>query len=101
MIRAMVSELARSRLEVLHATADGFQIAEEDLKLRGSGEIVGTKQWGLPSYRVARLPRDFRLLEAARRQAERLSGDSAWMSSEQAKRLLERVPGEKSGLSRH
>ena len=61
-----LSQTARSRLEILRNTDDGFVIAEEDLRLRGAGEILGTKQSGLPQYRVAQLMEHKDLLESAR-----------------------------------
>jgi ATP-dependent DNA helicase RecG len=63
--RQPLSETARERLNVMRRTEDGFVIAEEDLKLRGGGEVLGTRQSGLPLFRIARLPEDQRLLEAA------------------------------------
>jgi ATP-dependent DNA helicase RecG len=67
--RQPLSETARARLEVMRQTEDGFVIAEEDLKLRGGGEVLGTRQSGLPAFRVARLPEDEALLAAARDEA--------------------------------
>jgi ATP-dependent DNA helicase RecG len=61
--------IARRRLEVLEQTTDGFRIAEEDLRLRGPGEIFGTRQHGLPELKVASLVDDFELLREARRDA--------------------------------
>ncbi len=51
-----LSETARARLDILRQSEDGFQIAEEDLRLRGGGEILGTRQSGDPGFRIARLP---------------------------------------------
>lgn len=64
-----LSEDARRRLDVMARTSDGFKIAEEDLDIRGPGELMGTKQSGMPGLRVANLVRDARLLEPARREA--------------------------------
>ena len=61
-----------ARLEVLAATDDGFEIAEEDLKLRGTGDVLGTRQHGVAGFRAARLPRDLPLLGHARREASAL-----------------------------
>jgi ATP-dependent DNA helicase RecG len=60
------SELAGKRLEALRLQTDGFKLAEIDLALRGEGNLLGTKQSGLPEFRVARLPEDAELLERAR-----------------------------------
>ena len=53
-------------MEAIEGSADGFELAETDLLLRGEGEILGTLQHGLPRYRVAELPEDAELLAAAR-----------------------------------
>jgi ATP-dependent DNA helicase RecG len=63
------SEEARRRLEVLAQTSDGFQIAEEDLELRGPGEFFGTRQHGMPELRIANISSDMKLLEIAREEA--------------------------------
>ena len=62
---------AADRLKALAATSDGFQIAEMDLKLRGPGEFFGTKQWGIPTFRIANILRDQEILEWAKREATR------------------------------
>ncbi|TBW36973.1 ATP-dependent DNA helicase RecG [Siculibacillus lacustris] len=64
-----LGETARARLEILRSTDDGFVIAEEDLKLRGGGEVLGTRQSGLPGFRLARLDLHADLLAAARDDA--------------------------------
>jgi ATP-dependent DNA helicase RecG len=61
--------VASQRLDVLCQTDDGFRIAEEDLRLRGPGEMLGTRQHGLPTFRVADLVADIDLLEEAREDA--------------------------------
>jgi ATP-dependent DNA helicase RecG len=62
------SELARRRLEAIATETDGFKLAEVDLALRGEGEILGTRQHGLPRFRVAQLPEDVAVLTEARRE---------------------------------
>ena len=60
------SEEGMRRLQVMEETTDGFRIAEADLEIRGPGEFLGTRQAGLPDFRVANLLRDGRILEEAR-----------------------------------
>jgi ATP-dependent DNA helicase RecG len=64
-----VTPEAEQRLDTMVRTTDGFEIAETDLQLRGPGEFFGTRQAGLPGFRVANLIRDREMLEAARREA--------------------------------
>ncbi len=64
-----LGETARSRLTILRETDDGFRIAEEDLKLRGAGEVLGTRQSGLPTFRLADLEAHADLLPVARDDA--------------------------------
>lgn len=67
-----VSEEARKRLFVMERSNDGFRIAEEDLAIRGPGEFMGTRQSGLPDFRVASIVRDGRILNEARTDAFRI-----------------------------
>jgi len=64
-----LGETAEARLKVLRETEDGFRIAEEDLKLRGEGELLGTRQSGTPGFRVARIDAHGDLLAMARDDA--------------------------------
>ena len=77
-----LGEAARTRLETLRATEDGFRIAEEDLRLRGEGDVLGARQAGAPGFRFARLEIHGGLLARAREEAQaalerdgRLTGD--------------------------
>jgi ATP-dependent DNA helicase RecG len=84
-----VSEDAQRRLDAMVKTNDGFQIAELDLELRGPGEFFGTRQAGLPSFRVANIIRDAQLLEAAKREAAAvIAGPDAEISTEEISRAL-------------
>lgn len=66
------SKVARERIKTMTETNDGFVIAEADLKLRGAGELLGTRQSGLAALKYADLAKDLRLVEAARKNAMRL-----------------------------
>lgn len=65
-----LGETAKARLSIMRETEDGFRIAEEDLRLRGAGEMLGTRQSGLPLFRMADLSIDGDLLQAARDDAQ-------------------------------
>jgi ATP-dependent DNA helicase RecG len=71
-LHGRLSEAGMRRLEVFASTTDGFRIAEEDLAIRGPGDVLGTRQAGLPSLRAARLPEDWEWLERARDDARDL-----------------------------
>lgn len=64
-----LGETARARLEVMRETEDGFRIAEEDLKLRGGGDVLGTRQSGMPGFRLAQAAIHLDMLEMARDEA--------------------------------
>ena len=63
------TEVSETRLRTMTETTDGFRISEIDLKLRGPGEFFGTRQWGIPAFRIANLLRDQEILEWAKREA--------------------------------
>ena len=94
-------ELARQRLEVLRGSNDGFAIAEADLQLRGAGNLLGTRQAGLPPLRVASLfePRHLRLAERARALAEEVVGDDPTLAARPGLARLQRdfAPLEEAG----
>jgi ATP-dependent DNA helicase RecG len=72
-----LGQLARSRLAVLRDTNDGFVVAQRDLELRGPGELLGTRQTGLPEYRIANLVRDAELMPKVQLAAESINRNAA------------------------
>jgi ATP-dependent DNA helicase RecG len=91
-----LSDGARARLRVIYENADGFAIAREDLRLRGPGEVLGSRQSGMPLLRFADLEADAELVELARDAAERML-DSC---PEDAKRHLDRWLGGRAEFMR-
>jgi ATP-dependent DNA helicase RecG len=85
------SEDGQRRMEIMTRTNNGFLIAEEDLRIRGPGEIYGTRQSGMPSFRVADLVKDMRLLEVARQEAFHLLEQDPDLSRPEHAALLEAV----------
>lgn len=84
-----VTEEGQRRLDAMVRTNDGFKIAELDLELRGPGEFFGTRQAGLPSFRVANIIRDAQLLEAAKLEAASvLAGPNSEISADEISRAL-------------
>jgi ATP-dependent DNA helicase RecG len=76
--RAPLGETAKARLAILRETEDGFRIAEEDLRLRGEGDVLGTRQSGLPGFQIARPELHGKYLGTARDDAALiLSRDAA------------------------
>jgi ATP-dependent DNA helicase RecG len=84
-----ISEDGERRLDAMVRTNDGFKIAELDLELRGPGEFFGTRQAGMPSFRVASLVRDRELLEVAKREAAAvMAGPNSEISADEINRAL-------------
>jgi ATP-dependent DNA helicase RecG len=93
--------VAADRLAVMTETTDGFRIAEADLRQRGPGELLGTRQHGLPELRIGNLVEDFELLETARADAfELVRQDPALARPEHAALVaaLRRQMGDKLAL---
>ena len=74
--REPLNEMSKARLRVIRETTDGFRIAEEDLKLRGEGDVLGVRQSGLPGYRIARSDVHGQLITQARDEALRIMKDN-------------------------
>lgn len=91
-----LSETGRARLKVIYEHTDGFEIAREDLRIRGPGEFVGARQSGVPLLRYASLETDGDLIEPARALAERLLREDPAAVD----RLMARWLGSREGLLR-
>jgi ATP-dependent DNA helicase RecG len=76
------NDSARSRLEIMTKSNDGFEIAEHDLRMRGPGELFSTRQHGLPDLKIANIVDDFELLVMARKNAFELVNQDSTLSSE-------------------
>ena len=90
MYQAPLSGTGKRRLQTIRDTEDGFRIAEEDLAMRGAGDLIGTAQSGLPQFRIADLERQSALMEVAQSDARKLLSDDPDLTSPRglAARLL-------------
>ena len=88
--RPPLGETATRRLQILRETEDGFRIAEEDLAIRGAGDLIGTAQSGLPKFRIAHLERQAGLMAIAQQDARALLAQDPDMQGPrgQAARML-------------
>ncbi|MEG3311751.1 ATP-dependent DNA helicase RecG [Streptococcus sp. SS-4456] len=75
------TESGKERMKIMTETTDGFILAEADLKMRGSGEIFGTRQSGLPEFQVANIVEDYPILEEARRVASQIVSEENWQKN--------------------
>jgi ATP-dependent DNA helicase RecG len=82
-----LGEMSTARLKVIRETTDGFRIAEEDLKLRGEGDVLGIRQSGLPGYRIARSEVHGQLITQARDEALRIMKDNPKLKGERGDAL--------------
>ncbi len=82
-----LNEMSKARLRVIRETTDGFRIAEEDLRLRGEGDVLGVRQSGLPGYRIARSDVHAQLITQARDEALRIMKDNPKLAGERGEAL--------------
>jgi ATP-dependent DNA helicase RecG len=82
-----LGEMSAARLKVIRETTDGFRIAEEDLKLRGEGDVLGVRQSGLPGYRIARTDVHGQFITQARDEALRIMKDNPRLKGERGEAL--------------
>ncbi|WP_194095264.1 ATP-dependent DNA helicase RecG [Marivivens aquimaris] len=85
MYQPPLSETGKRRLEILRETEDGFRISEEDLAMRGAGDVIGTAQSGLPRFRIADLERQASLMQLAQSDARKLLHDDPDLTTERGK----------------
>ncbi len=83
------SEVGKERMRVMCETNDGFELSQRDLELRGPGDFFGTKQSGLPEFKVADLLSDFKALEVARQETAQLVADPGFWQDERYAALRE------------
>jgi ATP-dependent DNA helicase RecG len=82
-----LNDMSKARLKVIRETTDGFRIAEEDLRLRGEGDVLGVRQSGLPGYRIARSEVHGQLITQARDEALRIMKDNPKLKGERGEAL--------------
>ena len=75
------TDSGKERMQAMTETTDGFVLAEKDLQMRGSGEVFGTRQSGLPEFQVANIIDDFPILEEARRVASQIVSEPGWQAN--------------------
>jgi ATP-dependent DNA helicase RecG len=86
-----LSDMAKARLKIIYELTDGFEIARQDLSLRGPGEFLGARQSGVPMLKIADIERDQALLEQARALAEVLLRESLDAAEQHLTRWLARA----------
>ncbi len=77
------TDSGKKRMTIMTETTDGFVLAESDLKMRGSGEIFGTRQSGIPEFQVADIVEDYPILEEARKVSAAIVSDPNWIYEKQ------------------
>jgi ATP-dependent DNA helicase RecG len=85
--REPLGEMSKARLKVIRETTDGFRIAEEDLKLRGEGDVLGVRQSGLPGYRIVRPEAHGQLIAQARDEALRIMKENPKLTGSRGEAL--------------
>jgi ATP-dependent DNA helicase RecG len=85
--REPLGEMSKARLKAIRETTDGFRIAEEDLKLRGEGDVLGVRQSGLPGYRIARPEAHSQLITQARDEALRIMKENPTLTGPRGEAL--------------
>jgi len=89
--KAPLGETAKARIAILRETDDGFRIAEEDLRLRGEGDVLGVRQSGMPGFRIARIEVHGKLLSAARDDAALILSRDPRLTAERGQALRQLI----------
>lgn len=85
------SDIIKERMEIMQKSSDGFVISEKDLELRGPGEFFGTKQHGIPEFKVANLITDIKILKAAQDVANKLLKEDPFIEQEENKEIKNKI----------
>jgi ATP-dependent DNA helicase RecG len=85
------SAIVRERMKTMTTTEDGFKIAEKDLELRGSGEFFGTKQHGLPEFRIANIFEDVKILKLVQELALKIEMNDPKLEKEENKKIAKKI----------
>jgi ATP-dependent DNA helicase RecG len=88
-----VNEVAKERLATMTRTTDGFEIAERDLELRGPGEFFGTRQHGLPEFKLADITQEMQLLQQAKEDALGMLAEDSRLKKAEHARLRKQLAG--------
>lgn len=85
------TQAGKKRMQLMTETTDGFSLAEADLKMRGSGEIFGTRQSGIPEFQVSNIVEDYNILEEARRVASQIVSEKGWKENPKWQVILQNL----------
>jgi ATP-dependent DNA helicase RecG len=96
-----LSKEAKVRLETMCRTNDGFEIADVDMRLRGPGDIMGTRQSGLLNFKIADLAKDQQILQAARHFAQKILSEDIRLEKPENSRIREEFIRQSKGKTKY
>lgn len=85
------SEISKQRMDIMKHSTDGFEIAEKDMEIRGTGQVFGLKQHGLPEFKIADLVKDIKVLSEIKMDCEKLLEGSITLTSDEEQKIIKRV----------